>query len=115
MKLSTLFTALLPVAAVLAQEPTFYSGTPLLEDRELDKRAITGTVLVDGLRHRTCPRTSCPAPGQYAKGTKISIVCYTRDDTTVVEGDPGWALTNGNWVALAYGKYVYWDAPIPYC
>ena len=87
MKPSTFLTALLPVAAVLAQPTKFYSGA-VVKERELDKRAITGTVLVDGLRYRTCPRTSCTAVGQYPKGATISIVCYTGTDTTVVNGDP---------------------------
>ena len=79
-----------PVAdAVSDSEPTFYNARAVLDldARTLEKRAISGTVLVDGLRYRTCPRTSCAAIGQYPKGTKISINCYTRKDTTVIDGD----------------------------
>lgn len=53
----------------------------------IEKRAVTGTVKVDGLRYRTCPRTSCTAIGQYPKGKKISLKCYTRVNTTPVNGD----------------------------
>ncbi|CAN9102466.1 unnamed protein product [Alternaria sp. RS040] len=65
-------------------DPTVYRD-PLAA---IEKRAIVGaTVLVDGLRYRTCPKTSCTAPGQYAKGTKIKLSCFTRTDTTTVNGD----------------------------
>ncbi|KAL0566922.1 hypothetical protein V5O48_015076 [Marasmius crinis-equi] len=111
MKFTKLFLAALIPAIAMAQERTVYVGPADPEIRSLEKRAISGTVLVDGLRYRACPRTSCAAPGQYPKGTKISIVCYTRDDTTVVNGDPGWAkLTNGYWVALSFGQYVSWSS-----
>lgn len=53
----------------------------------IEKRAVTGTVKVDGLRYRTCPRTSCTAIGQYPKGKKISLKCFTRVNTTPVNGD----------------------------
>lgn len=78
-----------PVLAFLtstafALDPTVYRD-PLAA---IEKRAIVGaTVLVDGLRYRTCPKTSCTAPGQYAKGTKIKLSCFTRTDTTTVNGD----------------------------
>ena len=55
---------------------------------EMDKRAVVdATVAVDGLRYRTCPKTSCSAPGQYPKGTKIKLSCYTTSGTTEVNGD----------------------------
>lgn len=108
-----------PIAdAVSDAEPTVYNPPAEfdLDIRALEKRAVSGTVVVDGLRYRTCPRTSCAAIGQYAKGTKISINCYTRTDTTVVDGDAGWAkLTNGYYVAMAFGHYISWSAPIPAC
>ncbi|PPQ96871.1 hypothetical protein CVT26_006059 [Gymnopilus dilepis] len=76
----------LPEPAPAPAEPTAY--TPAIVGRStLERRTNSGTVEVDGLRYRTCPRTSCTAVGQYAKGTHITIVCYTRDDTTVVNGD----------------------------
>ncbi|KAF8801968.1 hypothetical protein BYT27DRAFT_7113990 [Phlegmacium glaucopus] len=104
----------LPEPAPAAAEPTFY--TPPVGRRTLEKRTISGTVEVNGLRHRSCPRTSCTANGQYARGTHIDIVCYTRTDTTVVDGDAGWAkLTNGDWVALAFGHDVSWSGGIPLC
>ena len=73
MKLSAVVLALLSSAA-LAQDPTVARRAPAV----MEKRAIVdATVLVDGLRYRTCPKTSCSAPGQYAKGTKIKLSCYT--------------------------------------
>ena len=80
----------------------------------IEKRAVSATVIVDGLRYRTCPKTSCSAPGQFAKGTKISLQCYTRDGTETINGDKGWAKIasgtgKGNWVALAYAKYISWS------
>ncbi|WP_249645203.1 hypothetical protein [Nocardia sputi] len=78
--------------------------------------AVTGTVQVDGLRYRRCPQSLCDTMGQYVKGTIIHMVCYTRTNTTVLNGDPSWAkLTNGWWVALAGGAYVYWTDPLPPC
>ncbi|KAF9264521.1 hypothetical protein L218DRAFT_958208 [Marasmius fiardii PR-910] len=116
MKLVTLALAALLPTVVLAQEPTFYSGTHVTREPELEKRVISGTVKVDGLRCRSCPRTSCPAVGQYPIGTHISIVCYTRDNTTPINGDLGWVkLADGCWVAVAWGEYVSWSSPIPYC
>jgi hypothetical protein len=52
------------------------------------RSAIRATVKVDGLRYRRGPRTSCDAIGQYPIGTKIEIVSYTSENTTVVNGDP---------------------------
>lgn len=74
-----------PAPAVAAPEATVYTA-PIL-GRNLEKRTNAGVVQVDGLRYRTCPRTSCTAIGQYAIGTHITITCYTRTDTTVVNGD----------------------------
>ncbi|KAH9486167.1 hypothetical protein JR316_0000231 [Psilocybe cubensis] len=103
----------LPEPAPAAAAPTVYSGEAA---RSLERRTNSGTVRVDGLRYRRCPKTSCDAVGQYSIGTHITIVCYTRDGTTVVNGDAGWAkLTNGYWVALANGEYVSWSGSIPYC
>jgi hypothetical protein len=95
MKLNTLaVAALLPFVALGAPAadaaPTVAQVGTLERDVSsgtLEKRAISGTVLVDGLRYRKCPRTSCDAVGQYAKGTHISLVCYTRVGTTTVNGD----------------------------
>ena len=72
-------------------EPTSYSYNPepaLAERNTLEARArILGTVQVDGLRYRTCPRTTCTTIGTYSKGDSIIITCFTRTDTTVIEGD----------------------------
>jgi hypothetical protein len=81
MKLSTIAFAILASVA-LAQEPAPASGF------KLEKRAsVSATVKVDGLRYRTCPKTSCSAPGQFPKGTKITLSCYTRDNTETINGD----------------------------
>ncbi|KAF8801955.1 hypothetical protein BYT27DRAFT_7261608 [Phlegmacium glaucopus] len=112
--LTTTSVTALPEPTPPKPGPTFYS-TPVGR-RTLEKRAIGGTVDVDGLRHRSCPRTNCTVNGRYAKGKHIEMVCYTRTDTTVVNGDAGWAkLTNGDWVALANGKNVSWSGGLPHC
>lgn len=90
MKLSTLALAAIVPATALGGSAT--ATLPGVVDTDvpvatLEKRAVGGTVQVDGLRYRKCPRKSCEAVGQYAKGTRISLVCYTRDGTTSVEGD----------------------------
>lgn len=96
MKFTTIAVAtILPFLAVAAPAPADAQPTidPLksaerdLESGSLGKRSVSATVRVDGLRYRTCPKTSCTAVGQYAKGTKITLVCYTRDGTTTVNGD----------------------------
>ncbi|CAI7621631.1 hypothetical protein N7509_010479 [Penicillium cosmopolitanum] len=117
MKFSALaIAALLPALALTQEAPTNLPDAPVVESRNLEKRAVSGKVLVDGLRYRTCPKRTCTAVGQYAKGTKISIKCLTRIGTTVENGDPGWAkLTNGNWVAMGYGKYITWSSTIYGC
>jgi hypothetical protein len=91
--------ALLPLAALGAPAPTTpedAAPTNLgeisvvergAEFENLEKRAVSGTVQVDGLHYRKCPRTSCAAVGQYAKGHKVSLSCYTRTNTTPVNGD----------------------------
>jgi hypothetical protein len=88
--------ALLPLTALSAPAPTQpEDGAPsslAIVDRDaevgnIEKRSVSGTVEVNGLRYRTCPRTSCGAVGQYAKGTHLSLSCYTRVDTTTVDGD----------------------------
>ncbi|KAF8801969.1 hypothetical protein BYT27DRAFT_7197685 [Phlegmacium glaucopus] len=67
-------------------EPTNY--TPPVGKRALEKRTNSGTVEVDGLKYRTCPLITCTAIGQYPIGTHTDIVCYTQDNTTVINGDP---------------------------
>lgn len=99
MKLSSVFlAALAPIAAFAlpspveeaaaaatqpsSPEPKFDTGSNTIE-----KRASRAVVVADGLRYRTCPRTSCTAVGQYARGTEVTLRCYTREGTTVVNGD----------------------------
>ncbi|EMD85406.1 hypothetical protein COCC4DRAFT_66427 [Bipolaris maydis ATCC 48331] len=101
--------------------PEVEGELPVLQDikaRSLEKRAITGTVTADALKHRQCPRTSCTADGQFSRGTRIQIRCYTDTDTTVVSGNPFWGklqasgVANNNWVSL---YYVTWSGGIPQC
>jgi hypothetical protein len=97
MKFATFAVAvLLPLTALSAPAPTTpddAAPTSLaVVDRDaelgnIEKRSVSGTVEVNGLRYRTCPRTSCRAVGEYAKGHKVSLSCYTRTDTTTVDGD----------------------------
>lgn len=97
---ATAFGAAMPEDAADAA-PTYYTGPEIpalnLEERGLEKRAVSGYVKTDGLRYRTCPRTTCTAVGQYAKGTKLSLVCYTRSNTTPVNGDKYVSLRAGRW------------------
>lgn len=86
MKFTLATTALAMMAFAAAQEPTYLVAVPR-DPSYLEKRANAATVKVDGLRYRTCPKTSCSAPGQYPKGTKISLQCYTRDNTETINGD----------------------------
>lgn len=51
------------------------------------ERANVAATVNDGLRCSTCLKSSCSAPGQYAKGEKITDSCYTRDDTETNNGD----------------------------
>lgn len=89
MKLTTItLTTLLPLLAFSTPTPEdlnapLYDPTPA---NTIEKRAVTGTVDADALKYRRCPRTSCDAVGQYPRGTRITINCYTDKDTTVVEG-----------------------------
>ena len=90
MKYTTLaLSALLPLLALSTPTPEdlvpLYNTTPA-STNTIEKRAVTGTVDADALKYRRCPRTSCDAVGQYSRGTRISINCYTDKDTTVVNG-----------------------------
>lgn len=89
MKFSTIALAALLPAVALTQDARAidYPDSPDGEGPNLDKRYVAGRVVVDGLRYRKCPRTSCTAVGQYAAGTPIQIQCYTRTGTTVENGD----------------------------
>jgi hypothetical protein len=82
MKFTTIALAILAPLA-LAQEPTLAGRAP-----DIEKRAIQSTIVMgDGLHYRVEPKRTGGAPGQYAKGTKIKLSCYTRDDTTTANGD----------------------------
>ncbi|KAF9264519.1 hypothetical protein L218DRAFT_958206 [Marasmius fiardii PR-910] len=106
---------------VLAQEPTLHPGAPIQrrhkEHGTLRKRAIPGHTTTTLLVYHTCPRVECPGPGMIAdSGTPIDIMCYTRDNTSVVNGDAGWAkMADGHWVAMSFGEFISWTSPIPYC
>jgi hypothetical protein len=76
---------LLPFAALSA--PTAELGGEDVGSPILEKRAITGTVDADALKYRRCPRTSCDAVGQYSRGTRVSMQCFTTASTTTVNGD----------------------------
>jgi len=86
MKFTTTIAFALLGPLALAQDPTVLAPVPR-DPSYLEKRAVSATVVVDGLRYRTCPKTSCSAPGQFAKGTKISLSCYTRTNTETINGD----------------------------
>lgn len=90
MKFSAIaLAALLPAVALTQAIPAIDSpDSPDGEGQNLEPRFVAGRVVVDGLRYRKCPRTSCTAVGQYSSGTPIQIQCYTRSGTTVENGDP---------------------------
>ncbi|KAH7548815.1 hypothetical protein BM1_10840 [Bipolaris maydis] len=92
--LTTLSAPTAEAEGALLFAPEVEGELPVLQDikaRSLEKRAITGTVTADALKHRQCPRTSCTADGQFSRGTRIQIRCYTDTDTTVVSGNPGYS------------------------
>jgi hypothetical protein len=83
MKLSPAFLALLLPLVVNASPVSNPEPVPA----ELESRDLHCTITGDGVRYRRCPRTSCDAIGQYAKGTKVTLTCYTDTNTTPVNGD----------------------------
>ncbi|KAH8588087.1 hypothetical protein B0O99DRAFT_525684 [Bisporella sp. PMI_857] len=95
--------ALLPFVALSAPTPVTELGGANVESRTaapaelegadatlaaLEKRDIVGTVDADALKYRRCPRTSCNAVGQYPRGTRVTMECFTTASTTTVNGDP---------------------------
>ena len=78
-----------PILALVAALPALALPEPVAAPApvEFEKRDTACVVKVDGLRYRTCPRTSCTAVGQYPIGTPITMRCYTVENTTVVNGD----------------------------
>lgn len=45
------------------------------------------TVLINGLRARTCARRSCKATDWFAKGSEIRVNCHTDKDAESIDGD----------------------------
>ena len=47
---------------------------------DLEDRAVKSCTLktTTALKYRKCPKTSCTAVGQYAKGAKVKVSCVTR-------------------------------------
>jgi len=78
-----------PVAAPVAElpAPTVFSGPPVKASEANRKRDNAGVVQKAKLGYHKCPRNSCQTMGSYTKGTHITIKCYTRDHTSVVNGD----------------------------
>ncbi|KAH8586071.1 hypothetical protein B0O99DRAFT_704061 [Bisporella sp. PMI_857] len=97
--------ALLPFVALSAPTPAddSHGGADVESVKSIEKRDVVGTVDADALKYRRCPRTTCEAVGQYARGTRVTMDCYTTTNTTPVSGNAGWAkLANGYWVSLYY-------------
>ncbi|KAF2690610.1 hypothetical protein K458DRAFT_411979 [Lentithecium fluviatile CBS 122367] len=116
MKFTPFFlTALLPLLTLAAPAAEPDDGTDMTPAAAatLDKRSIVGTVDADALKYRRCPRTSCEAVGQYSRGTKVTMECYTTTSTTVINGDARWAkLANGYYLSL---YYMNWAGSLPKC
>lgn len=94
MKLTAIaVAALLPIVALSAPMPDDDAPAVALDGTDsapamLGKRGdIVGTVDADALKYRTCPRTSCTAVGQYSRGTRVTMKCYTTQNTSNVNGD----------------------------
>jgi hypothetical protein len=89
MKFTALAIATLLPFAVLSAPTAELGGEDVdsVESVALGERAITGTVDADALKYRRCPRTSCDAVGQYPRGTRVTMECFTTTSTTTVNGD----------------------------
>lgn len=93
MKLTALAVAALMPFVALSAPTAGEDGIALeLDGRDmkadvLEKRAIVGTVDAAALKYRRCPRTSCDAVGQYSRGTRVTMNCFTTASTTTVNGD----------------------------
>ena len=82
-------SSLVPILALVAALPTLALPEPVAAvpaNIQVPPRAGIVTK-VDGLCYYTCPRTSCWVIGTYQKGTHIGIKCYTRHNTSSVNGD----------------------------
>lgn len=95
MKFFAITFALIPIA-VLAQptspaqaSSTTHPNYPQAVDEKgsIEKRTVGGQVLADGLHYRSCPQTACKAIGEYEASHPLELVCYTREATTVMNGD----------------------------
>ncbi|KAH7108692.1 hypothetical protein B0J11DRAFT_602164 [Dendryphion nanum] len=106
--------ALLPFVAISSPVPE--ENGLIFDQKEhtsIVKRDVTGTVDADALKYRRCPRTGCDAVGQYSRGTRITIKCYTDQNTTPVNNYKPWGkLSNNYWVSL---YYVNWSGSIQPC
>ena len=79
--------SLVPILALVAALPTL-ALPERAQPSNIQVPPRAGIVTkVDGLRYYTCPRTSCWVIGTYQKGTHIGIKCYTRHNTSSVNGD----------------------------
>jgi hypothetical protein len=93
--------ALLPFVALSAPTPAddvsiveiggvifkSHGGADVESVKSIEKRDVVGTVDADALKYRRCPRTTCEAVGQYARGTRVTMDCYTTTNTTPVSGN----------------------------
>ena len=82
----------LPIAALATPVPVEWDGTditPATEDALVKRANIVGTVDADELKYRRCPRVidACEAVGEYPRGHRITMVCFTTSATTTVHGD----------------------------
>lgn len=90
MRFTTIALALL--ASTIAAAPAAEAGSTGeygLEDTQgvAASKAVKAKVRADGLRFRTCAKTSCKALGQFAKHTEVNLACFKTEDTTTVKGD----------------------------
>ncbi|KAL0950868.1 hypothetical protein HGRIS_007627 [Hohenbuehelia grisea] len=96
-----------------ADAPAPTAMAEALEVEALARTSIVATVTADGLRYRRCQRTSCAAVGQYPRGRRVAVKCYTTHGTTPIENDHRWAkLNNGYWVSM---RHLTWRGVIPRC
>ncbi|KAF8453722.1 hypothetical protein BDZ91DRAFT_748807, partial [Kalaharituber pfeilii] len=84
---------LLLVSLLALPQGSFASPAPAPE--KLTKRApTTCTVTGDGVRYRTCASTSCPAMGQYAQGTRVTLSCFVEGEN--IDGNTCWGRLQSN-------------------
>ncbi|KFX96132.1 hypothetical protein O988_05468 [Pseudogymnoascus sp. VKM F-3808] len=97
MKVSALILAVLAPAAILAAPSSEAEAMNSIAERATDYCIVS----TDGVRYRTCAKTSCTAIGQYNKGTKLHIA-----GSAVGESINGkiiwWKLDNGYYISEYY-------------